>query len=49
MTQEKLQNGCLVTGYLNFFGRLTLNFHPIVIVDHGMYQQELQNGWLAGG
>ena len=36
MTHQELQNGCLVTGYLNFFGRLTLNFDSIISADLGV-------------
>ena len=33
--REELQNGCLVTGYLSFFGRFNLKFYSTVTADLG--------------
>ena len=36
ITQQELQNGWLVTGYLRFFGRFKLKFYSSVKADLGV-------------
>ena len=36
ITQQELQNGWLVTGYLSFFGRFNLKFYTTVKADLGV-------------